>query len=201
MKKMNDRGMSLVELVVAFAILAIVTLAISGFLSTSARTYVRVNSEINLQYESQILLSQLQEYLVDANAGVFFDGTTLYVTDYAAGGKYDVYVFRYDSAADELYFGKNTVSPGFSAASLVSGDLMARHVSDFGAALTTSELSINEGGVTTKRTQVEAIRINLKMSIQDRSYETSELTAPRNHPQTATISATTTITDFIALLK
>lgn len=54
MKKSENRGYSLIELVVTILISSVVMVAVVGFLSTGLRHYRNVNSETMLQMESQV---------------------------------------------------------------------------------------------------------------------------------------------------
>jgi prepilin-type N-terminal cleavage/methylation domain-containing protein len=66
----NNRGFSLVELIVVVAILAVVGGAIAGFIATSTRSYRNVSNEVDLQEEAQIAMNQLESLLMNAEAGV-----------------------------------------------------------------------------------------------------------------------------------
>lgn len=62
----NPKGYSLIELIVVVAILAIVGTAVFGFFLTSSRLYKNDSDEVNLQYESQLAVNQLENLLIDA---------------------------------------------------------------------------------------------------------------------------------------
>ena len=61
--KKDNRGVTLVELLISFAILGIVSAVIAGFITTSSNTYSTLTTEVNLQYESQMAMNQLQGYI------------------------------------------------------------------------------------------------------------------------------------------
>ena len=79
----NNRGFTLVELIVSTAILGIIAVAASAFMVTGTRTYSSLNYTVRLQYEAQLAMAQLQEYTIDCTDGIAWDATeqTLYELD------------------------------------------------------------------------------------------------------------------------
>ena len=69
----NNRGLSLVELVVAMAIGSIVALAAFLFVGKSLRSYTVATDTINLQKESQVLMDQLAGWIMEGNRAVVQD--------------------------------------------------------------------------------------------------------------------------------
>ena len=66
----NNKGFTLVEVLVAVGILGIALVAITGFMVVGARTFASTSSEVNLQYESQLAFNQLQDMIVDTQRGI-----------------------------------------------------------------------------------------------------------------------------------
>lgn len=64
--KLNNKGLTLVELMIAMAIASIVIGSITYFMATSTKNYRRANDEITLQIEAQIILNQLNELIIEA---------------------------------------------------------------------------------------------------------------------------------------
>ena len=77
--KKNNTGFSLVELVVAFALLSIVSVILISFMVSGSNMYKNVSTEFALQMQSQTAMAQIKEYVVDCNGAVYFDGETLTV--------------------------------------------------------------------------------------------------------------------------
>lgn len=77
MKNRKQSGFTLVELLVAFAVLGIAVLGIGGFFVSAARSYSSVSDETSLQYEAQLALNQVENMLIDSTLGVSYN----YVTD------------------------------------------------------------------------------------------------------------------------
>lgn len=68
----NNKGLSLVELIVAIAIMAIVGLAIGGFMVTGTRSYASSSAEVNLQYEAQLVSNQINDLLIDSVGDIVY---------------------------------------------------------------------------------------------------------------------------------
>lgn len=75
----NNKGITLIELIVSFAILGILILMLVGFISSGSNTYRSVSADVNLQIELQIAMNHIKEYLIDCNGGICYDGKTLYI--------------------------------------------------------------------------------------------------------------------------
>lgn len=106
MKKKDQRGFSLVELIVTILIMSVVMLAAAGFLITSTNSYRVSNIEIKLQMEAQTALAQLtdilmeaQSYQVKLKAGEeTAEGLTVVTAEHS-------YHFRLDEEKNQLLYG------------------------------------------------------------------------------------------------
>lgn len=67
MKELDNRGLSMVELVIAIAMSTIVIGAASLFLFNAERTYRTAEYSIDLQSEAQILMEQLANWVMESN--------------------------------------------------------------------------------------------------------------------------------------
>lgn len=74
--KKNNAGLSLMELVVAIAILSIIGGIIFGFLSTSTNSYKKVSQDVDLQEEAQFAMNQLESLLMNAENGVYYEASS-----------------------------------------------------------------------------------------------------------------------------
>lgn len=73
MKQMdNQKGFSLVELVVVIAILAIIGTAIYAFFHTSLISYKNTGAEAQMQNQAQLALNQLDNLIIDLTEGVSY---------------------------------------------------------------------------------------------------------------------------------
>ena len=105
-RKKNNQGFSLVEMIVAFAILGIAIIAIGGFVITGVRSYAKTNKDAQVQNEAQLALNRIEDTVVDAALGVSYrvrteDAEDLFVEKDAdvtgtPAEKY-LYVFNWDN--------------------------------------------------------------------------------------------------------
>jgi len=75
MKKKNQGGYSLVELIVAIAIMVIVGVAVTSFLITEINNYRNARAETSVQYEAQLTNNQIHDMLIDVTAGLSYKTT------------------------------------------------------------------------------------------------------------------------------
>ena len=76
-KKINNKGLTLVEVMCTVAILGIASTAISSALVTSSRNYQRGVSEIDVQQNSQFVKNQIENLIIDAAGDVVFENNEL----------------------------------------------------------------------------------------------------------------------------
>jgi|GEM_PF-2669374 len=114
----DNKGFSLIELLVAFAIFGVISVVIVGMMASGMRFFRDTSSNVGLQYEYQVVMTQLREYVVDCNAGIAFDETenALYIVertqipqdddDYVEGAtnnyRYRTHVFVFDGVSGDV---------------------------------------------------------------------------------------------------
>lgn len=102
----DNRGMSLVELLVAFAISAIVLSALSYFLFTAIRMYNKNTISVDLQNEAQTALNQLVDNVMEADGVVLSYDETAEQTECVLLGQ--IYVDE-TGAVPVYYYAGNAV--------------------------------------------------------------------------------------------
>lgn len=70
----DQRGFTIVELLIAIAILSIVVASVCGFILVGSRNYASGNSDINVQQEAQLSLNQMSDVLIDTTRSVNYMG-------------------------------------------------------------------------------------------------------------------------------
>lgn len=163
-RRINNRGFTLVELIVSVAILGIIALGASAFMVAGSKAYSSLNHTVRLQYEAQLAMAQLQEYTVDCATGLAWDGgeTALYVVN---GGT--VHLFDFDETAGTLSYGTGAAAQTLS----VTADApMAEHIEAMDVVLQDADM------------QAE---ITLTLCRENRRYTATQIIALRNRPALA----------------
>jgi prepilin-type N-terminal cleavage/methylation domain-containing protein len=168
--KHDNRGFTLVELVVVAAILAIVGGAVAGFLAISTRSYRSVSSEVDLQTEAQVAMNQFKTLLMNAEAGVNFSEDEICIYNEKSR-----YVITWDEDAQRLYYKEEARKKDADSGKYTTefeeseedGSLFAEYVDGFSAAVNTSEKAV-------------IVRISLHFTKGDSSYRTNEDVSLRN---------------------
>lgn len=70
----DQRGFTLVELLIGVVILSIVTAAVCSFIVIGSRSYAAANTEIMLQQEAQLAMNQISDVLIDTTRSVNYAG-------------------------------------------------------------------------------------------------------------------------------
>ena len=96
----DNRGLTLVEMLISFAILSMMMVAVFAFMSNMTTQYQNSNNEVTVQNEVQTLMQQLENYIIDANLGVELD---------ISSGGYDLYVMSSDGFCVISYDGDDDV--------------------------------------------------------------------------------------------
>ena len=73
MQKQN-KGFSLIELIIAIAILVIVTGAVCSFIVITSRNYANGNNDIGVQQEAQLAFNQISDVVIDARNSINYAG-------------------------------------------------------------------------------------------------------------------------------
>lgn len=178
--KKNNKGLSLVELLIAFAVLAVVSGIMLGFITSGSRMHRSVSAEVGVQLNAQMAVAQVHEYIIDCNRGLCFSGNTLYVVNAAESGTgYDVHLFRYTAADSTLEYACLKDQTGDAAPSLDSAVyyLLADDVSYF-------NIDLGSGTV------VSSVAVDIHLTAKGKTSAHTQTIAPRNKPLRAADFAT-----------
>ena len=179
--KKNNKGYSLVELVLTLAIFSIIMLAIILMMRTTVASYKDGLFETDMQEEAQIVLNQISDYLIDSVA-ISADSPTSEDSDEldAAGNKLNKITKTYHidegSGAKDLVFEKKVSydaadSKLYSGKLFYNGQLLSDEVRDFGIT-----------GIEASNTNYDnTARIDIEVEYQDRKYEASKDVFFRNN--------------------
>lgn len=70
----DQRGFTLVELLIGVVILSIVTAAVCSFIVIGSKSYAAANTEIMLQQEAQLAMNQISDVIIDTTRSVNYAG-------------------------------------------------------------------------------------------------------------------------------
>jgi len=108
--KLDNKGFSMVELLLTTALFSIVALAVTFFLTTGLRTCNATQSYINRQMESQIIMNQLSNFTLEGNQVEFkSDGANqatyhIYNIDKTTGETKKEVIISLESIEHKLYY-------------------------------------------------------------------------------------------------
>lgn len=128
----NNKGFSLVELIVSVGIMSVIMLIATGMLISASRYFEKQTAMVELQNEAQLVTNYLSEAIMEATAMEF-------TTDSTGNGTYKLYktdskgnqrVMYYDSATTSLYMVtfKDNLEPA-SSSYMDTGFLISDEVS------------------------------------------------------------------------
>ena len=115
--KLNNKGITLVELLCALAILSLIGTAVVGLVVVSTQSYQRSVMEIEVQQEAQFATNLIGDLVKDAKE-VTWDADSIVITKENTGGAVEIYTITHDDA-------KKTMSLSLNGGPV---QLMAEHV-------------------------------------------------------------------------
>ncbi len=162
-KKMNNKGFTLIELIVGIAIMSVIAIAVMSLMTNGAKTFSSINYYVNLQYESQLAMAQVGEYLIDTqeNIGIVEDKLTI---DNGLHG------FYLDETTNILYYTDDTGEEPSIVAKYVTGFTV-----DFDSQITYDDY-----------TAVKEITFTLNLERYGKKHEATQTVFLRNEPELIT---------------
>lgn len=182
--KRNNAGYSLVEVIVALAIVTIAAIAVFEFAVVASKQYRKDTLETEVQYEAQLVMNQIQELLIDASEGVSYGytgsgGTALILSDAEIGAgvtanyKYltvynddKYYVLKWDPVQEKIFYSEYQNDGAGNFTQSVDEALMAEYVHAFSADISQLE-------------QHHSVRLDVTFDNQ-RSYQVAQNVTLRN---------------------
>lgn len=143
----NNKGFSLVELIIAIAILAVVSGIILTFMNTSSNIFRRSSADVDIQTEAQMVANSISDLVIDCERTVREEKVSLAdvpgVTDartYDKSNSFVVlndenkYYIFYDDKADKIFYLEsiyNTSTKAWSPYVGSNAQLLAQNVTSF----------------------------------------------------------------------
>lgn len=170
----NNKGFSLIELIVAVAILTVAGVAIFGFVVNTSNSYSQTNKEVKLQYEQQLAVNQIRDMIVESDKGIYYDATSKTLALYGAvktesGNKiYPVTVIRFVETEGKMYFGTKdfTSVSEITFADVSNTKLLSENVTEFNVDLT--------------NVKKDKVQFQVTFTVGDRTQTVKETVALRN---------------------
>lgn len=97
----ENKGMSLVELLITVAILSIVIVTAGAFMTTSSRSFAKGSADSDVQDEAELAVNQIEDLIIDVNGGVD-------VTDDSA--KMELLLYHAEDTGGTTVYKKRTVT-------------------------------------------------------------------------------------------
>ena len=134
--KLGNKGLTMVELICAVAIVSLLGTTVSSMMVVSANSYRRGSAETEVQQETQLVANQIGDLLIDATSSVKMNDTTKTLTirqDNATKTKIEIALgAESDFLATDLTY-KETEDPESAHPTVVGGkaQLLAQNVTSF----------------------------------------------------------------------
>ena len=194
MKKLNNRGMSLIELIVAIAILGLVSTSIMNMLVSSTKSYTKYTGNTKVSYLSQFTLARMEQDIMNCNRAISWDddNDTLIVQTTDAMQIYclkdgSLYYASTLTLDEELEFDDMfNRDPSGKVWLELSLDLLAENVDEFDVELKENQvdfdLEITKGDSTTNHTKSVALRNDIReKNIEKRFWGNNKIELNWNH--------------------
>lgn len=192
-KKMENKGFTLVEIIVCLAIMTIVAGSVGAFIVAGNNSYLRGNKELTLQEEAQLATNQMIDLIIDVEKDIKFTNTTGTAVDLDGNPAKDdagnevqaqvselllvnndnAYMIRWQESsntgteyenANQIYLYEAATEADLATAAPA---LMAEHVSSF-------QVDLSEARSKRK------VMLNMLFAYQDKTYQISETIKLRN---------------------
>ena len=184
----DNRGFTLVEILVALGISSVIMLALTTLISSTSRAYRETNSEVNIQSEAQITMNILNNMIIEGSSdendyrwntveatAVYKAYKYLVFTNQASG--MTSYVIQYGTM---LYYHEVATDDADETADVET----VVKATDRGIYLLAEGLDTNNGFAVTinkdSDDQVVNLKIQLNFNLDGKSFSVKNTVTPRN---------------------
>lgn len=191
----ENRGLTLVELLVTIAILSVVLLVATSFMTTGSRSFARGSADTQVQKEAELAVNQMEDMIIDVNGGVDLkkDDATgdRELILYNAGGEsgtvdYTKESIIYKAADQKILCSKWKVRYDVASASYVvdsaeyTNQLLAENVTGFEADLSDVYEDTASDGSTIEIVKSVQFKVGYEDGTGKANYATSPIITLRN---------------------
>ncbi|HWP79930.1 MAG TPA: prepilin-type N-terminal cleavage/methylation domain-containing protein [Candidatus Acidoferrum sp.] len=172
----NNQGFTLIEALVTFMLIAVIGTSLLGITHTGASSYRSVSNEMSVQYESQIVMSQIEEYVISCNAGIYWTAANhtlrVAVRDEADDDEahYTVHFFKWEPDAQQINYASQPVTINEDSGIATCDEPSASDWALMGSRVT---------GFSAEQVR-SSMRLELGVTMGNKSYTTKSVTAMRN---------------------
>ncbi len=178
----NNKGFTLVELLVAIAILSIIAVGITVLMSSGSSIYEDTNRTINLQYDSQIVNAQIGEHAIDCNAGIVIDGDNLFLANLVQDDdeltKDEILLKVFHHSGSSLLYAEIQSSNYDDFENIFPVDKMSNSMTGF----TVSVLDENKNEVVNNEDEIAILEVTTTLEQKEKSSTVEHQIALRNKP-------------------
>ena len=190
----NNKGLTLLEMIISVAILSIVLAAITSFMVTGIKMFGASNNEIELQQEVQLALSNVENRIIDAKMGIRCDddGTQMILTvfnektsaeakEYIVWNRNDQKIY-YDTSAANVTL--TTFSTNEVLASNVTNFQVVLKEGDMGATVTPDPaITVTPNPSVTAQPSQKNPKVEIVIEVQDngRNHSSQKVVTFRNN--------------------
>ena len=184
-KKRDSKGFTLLELIIAVAVLSVIMVMIFSIMSSGSVFFNKSNTMMKVSYSLQETMSQIKETVIDCSLAIKIEesgGTEFVVINKTGADSYMACAYKYDHDAEVLKYGETTFT-GTGDANLPTRieenyKVLTEGVKAFSA--TPVIATITDGETSLYR--VRSLKVSVTVEKNGRSDTAVETIAPRNNP-------------------
>lgn len=183
-KKGDSKGFTLLELIIAVAVLSVIMVMIFSIMSSGSVFFNKSNTMMKVSYSLQETMSQIKETVIDCSKAIKINGsgvTEFVVVNKTGTDSYMACAYSYDPDAKVLKYGETPFTsptddtlPG----KIKCDKVLAEDVTAFSA---TPVLASNPDEVTGLY-RIKSLNVSVTVDKNGRSDSAVETIAPRNNP-------------------
>ena len=189
----DNRGLTLVELLITVTILALVIAGAATFMLAGSKSFAKGSADSNVQGEAELAVNQIEDLIIDVNGGVDFtdDSTASTLTMYhveadnsgvAVNKKRTV---KWDKSDNNIYSGEWTVDKDGSGvyvetSTVYANQLLAENVTDFNVDLSDKYTETAKDGTDIEIVRSVVIRVDCLDGTGRATYATTPTITLRN---------------------
>lgn len=182
LSKLNNAGISLIEILITIAILGVVGGSVIGFLQSGTKSYQNTDREVDMQYDAQVLLNQVGDYVINANSGLKQKDNTVYIYN-TNENTLETEILSWDSQEQILYYEK-TEKVNETESTVVDKTVLSKNVSQFSVDLAkadaerkvNAELTLQKEQKTYEATATWNLRNSVAVSVDTEDTGTGSTT-------------------------